>query len=100
MNLSAILVVVPPEHLDPTAQRLGTLDGVTVHHTDPATGRMIVVQEAETIDREVEGLQRIQALPHIILAELVEHHFEDDAEINEVGDIPRPGDSVPRRLQD
>jgi len=100
MNLSAILVVVPQQYLSATVERLEALPGISVHHTDEATGRMIVIQEAETIESEMDGLRRIQELPRIILAELVQHHFEDDPQITEAAfnqEIPPP---VPKRLED
>ena len=78
MNLSGILVVVSPTHLEDVAVALNGLAGVEVHHRDATTGRIIVVQEAESVDQEVDGLRRIQALPHVALAELVYHYFEDD----------------------
>lgn len=81
MNLSGILVVVPPAEVGATIARLEALPGVEVYHSDPPTGRLIVVQEAPTIRAEVEGLGRIKALPNVTLAEMVEHHFPDDQEI-------------------
>lgn len=79
MNLSGILVVVPSAEFDSTVSRLQAMDGVEVHQTDPDTGRLVVVQEAENVDAEVAGLKRIKALPHVVLAELVYHYFEEEA---------------------
>jgi nitrate reductase NapD len=59
------------------------LKGVDVHHCDPATGRIVVTQEAETIQAEVDGLKRIKSLPHVILAEMVYHCFEEDSDLME-----------------
>ncbi len=92
MNLSGILVVVPPAHLDTSIAALNDLPGVEVYHTDNQNGRIVVVQEAETIDAEVEGLKRIKKLPHIILAEMIHHHFEDDNEL--VNSIPKDLDEL------
>ncbi|MEZ5581735.1 MAG: chaperone NapD [Candidatus Competibacteraceae bacterium] len=39
---------------------------------------MVVVQGAATVDAEIEGLRRIQQLPHVIMAELVYHYFAED----------------------
>ncbi len=78
MNISAILVVVPVTEFDTAGDRLEALPGVEVRHTDPATGRLLVIQEAADVGAEVEGLKRIKALPGIILAEMVYHYFEDD----------------------
>jgi nitrate reductase NapD len=80
MNVSGILVITPSSRLHDTIDRLNALPGVEVHHTDPATGRIVVTQEADSVPAEVDGLQRIKALPHIILAEMVHHCFEDDRE--------------------
>lgn len=78
MNLSAILVVVTPSEFDATTDRLKQLPGVETHHSDPATGRVIVTLEAPTIHDEVEGLKQIQDLEHVVMAEMVEHYFEED----------------------
>ena len=80
MNLSGILVVVPPERLADCAADLATLPGVEVHHTDPATGRLIVVQEARDVDAEVAGLLAIKARPHVRAAEMVYHYFANEGE--------------------
>ena len=81
MNLSAILVIVTPAEFDATTRQLQQLAGVETHHSDPATGRVIVTLEAPTIHEEVEGLKRIQDMQHVVMAEMVEHHFEDDPQI-------------------
>ena len=90
MNVSGILVVVSPEHIAALiwwlVLRPARLNGVEVHHRDMATGRIIVTQEAETIQAEVDGLKRIKALPHVILAEMVYHCFEEDSDLS--GGIP------------
>jgi nitrate reductase NapD len=91
VNISGILVIAPGERLGETIQRLNALPGVEVHHTDPNTGRIVVTQEAATVQDEVDGLKRIKALPHIVLAEMVHHHFEDSSEVF---------DHLPDSLQD
>jgi nitrate reductase NapD len=50
---------------------------VEVHHTEPETGRLVVVQEAETVDQEVAALCRIKALSGVMLAEMVYHVFDE-----------------------
>ena len=80
MNLSGILVVVPPERLAECVADLESLPGVEVHHTDPATGRLIVVQEARDVDAEMAGLQAIKARAHVRAADLVYHYFATEGE--------------------
>ena len=87
MNVAGILVVVPIVRLADAIEALSNLPGVDVHHTDEASGRIIVTQEAETIREEVAALETIKALPHVVLAEMVHHHFEDDQEI--IDAVPR-----------
>jgi nitrate reductase NapD len=87
MNISAILVVVPPDRLDAAIDALDALPGVDVHHHHPSTGRIVITQEAERIRHEVAGLERIKTLPDVVMAEMVSHYFEDDQEILD-GHIP------------
>ena len=100
MNISAILVVVPAADLDAATARLEALPGVEVRHADPATGRLLALQEAETVDAEVAGLRRIQALPGVVLAEMVYHYFEDDPEIAAARSGEPAAPRVPAFLED
>lgn len=77
MNLSGILVVVSPSQLDEVQARLKELPGVEVHHVEPETGRIVVVQEAESVDAEVAALSRIKSLKGVLLAEMVYHVFDE-----------------------
>jgi len=77
MNRSGILVVVSPAHMAAAIERLNALPGVEVRHSDPATGKIVVTQEAPTVEAEVEGLRRIQMQPHVLVAEMVRHHVDE-----------------------
>ena len=81
MNISGILVVTAPEHTGVVSEQLDGLTGIDVHYVDAATGRIVITQEAESIRAEVEGLKRIRALPHVTLAEMSYHNFEEDQEL-------------------
>ncbi|MEE4379316.1 MAG: chaperone NapD [Candidatus Competibacteraceae bacterium] len=78
MNLSGILVMVPPAQLAAGIDTLNALPGVEVFHTEAETGRIVDVQEAATVEAEIDGLRRIQQLPQVIMAELVYHYFAED----------------------
>jgi len=78
MNISGILVVVPSDRIASSIASLNAIPGVSVHYTEPSTGRIIVTQEAETTSAEIDGLQQIKALPDVVLAELVYHYFENE----------------------
>jgi nitrate reductase NapD len=84
MNLSGILVIVTPDHFETSVESLNELPGVEVHHTDVATGRIVIVQEAENVGAEVEGLKRIKQLPHVTVAEMVYHYCAEDDHVLEL----------------
>ncbi len=86
MNLSGIVVVARPERLTAVLRELDALPGIEVHQVDEATGRIIVVQEALDILEEIEGLKRIKALPHVVVAEMVYHYIADDRQV--YADLP------------
>jgi nitrate reductase NapD len=91
MNISGILVITSPEHTGTICEQLQSLDGIDVHHVDAATGRIVITQEADSISAEIDGLKRIRALPHIVLAEMSYHNFEEDRELI---------DAIPAELDD
>jgi nitrate reductase NapD len=76
---SGIVVTTTADRIAQVAAALNTLPGVQVHHTEPERSRLIVVQEAGTIDGEVEGMQRMRALPGVVDASLVFHMVDDAA---------------------
>lgn len=79
MNLSGLLVMTRPEAMPQVIDTLNALPGVEVHQQDPH-GRLVVVMEADSVRAETDGLRRIQALPGVLVAEMVYHYFEDDDE--------------------
>ena len=83
MNLSGILVMAQPDRQGQVVAALNALDGVEVHQVDEATGRIVAVQEAQNIHEEIEGVKRIKALPHVIMAEMVYHYLAEDEGIYE-----------------
>lgn len=83
MHYSGILVLIDPLDLQSSMTELAELPGVEVHYCQPERGRIIVVQETETVSAQEEGLRRIQALPLVKAAALVEHRVDGDA--TEVG---------------
>ena len=93
MNYSGILVVSTQDQLEPLCNALNDLDGVEVFHKDEATSRLVVVQEAESVNDEVSGLKRIKALPGVVMAEMVTHYFEEMANETIADSIPEDLDS-------
>ncbi len=82
MNISGILVVVSPSDFEAGVSALNGLPRVEVHHSDPKTGRIVVTQEADTVNDEVEGLKRIKALPGVAMAEMVYHYLDEPGQVS------------------
>lgn len=76
MHLSGILVTTKPGRFERCRAELDAMPGVEVHHCDPPSGRMIAVIESATVDEQIEGLRRIQELPEVEFAALVEHRVD------------------------
>lgn len=77
MNLSGILIISTPSEIDTLIAALDAMDDVEVHHVDRDDNKLIVVQEADSIHDEVEGLKKIKKLPGIVLAEMVYHYLAE-----------------------
>lgn len=73
-SVSGLCLMVRPEHLDDVESKLADLEWVDVYARDQTSGRLIVVQEHQTIQEHQEGLRRLQAVPHVLTADLVVHH--------------------------
>ncbi len=71
MNLSAILVITAPAGIEACMSLLNNQPGLSIHHSDPATGKIMLIQEAESVDAEVDGLKRIKALDGVSLVSLM-----------------------------
>lgn len=80
MNLSSILVMTTQPNFETTISALAAIDGLQVHYCDAESSRIIVTQEFENTKREIEGLENIKSLPHVVMAEMVYHYCEDHSE--------------------
>ncbi|MBW2459858.1 MAG: chaperone NapD [Deltaproteobacteria bacterium] len=76
MHVSGILVVTEPQEMEVCARELEALPGLEVHYQYPDLGRLVVVQETETVQEQEDGLRRIQSLPSVVMAALVEHRID------------------------
>lgn len=78
MHYSGVLVVVPRSQIDEMTSRIQSLPGTEVRYSYPESGRLIVVQETETVEEQQEGLRRLKALPGVVMAEAVYHHVDTE----------------------
>lgn len=98
MNTSGILVFARPGAVADCVRALAALPGVDVGPVDAATGRVVVVQSAASVDDEVAGMARIQALPCVLSAALVCHYFDEapPAPPDPAAALARLADAPPR----
>jgi nitrate reductase NapD len=79
VHISGILVTTRPDDTAACIEDLAALAGVEVHHRQPESGRIVVVQEGTSVEEQEDGLRRIQALPRVVSACLVQHVVDPDA---------------------
>jgi nitrate reductase NapAB chaperone NapD len=78
MHYSGIVVVAKPLRVGDCQRELENLPGVEVHYCEPESGRLVVVQETGSAEEQDRGLRRIQALPVVETAALVEHRIDNE----------------------
>ena len=79
MNICGVLVHAVPDRVDEVAAALARLPGVELHGRADA-GRLIVTVEDTADGAASDALARIHALPGVVAAALVYHHFEPDGD--------------------
>ena len=77
MNICGVLVHAMPDRVADVATALARLPGVELHGEAEA-GRLIVTVEDSSAGAASDGLAQIHALPGVVAAALVYHHFEPD----------------------
>jgi nitrate reductase NapD len=91
VHISGILVTTRPDDTAACVEDLATLAGVEVHHREPRSGRIVVVQVSASVEEQEDGLRRIQALPRVVAACLVHHVVDPDAsDAGPAREEPRP----------
>ncbi len=79
MNLSSIVVLTKPEYLEEIINTIKSSNDYEYHLHDEK-GRIIVTIEGKDTDEEIGKLMKLQALPHVISAEMVFAYSEDELE--------------------
>jgi nitrate reductase NapD len=77
MNICGVLVHSVPDRVAEVAAALQRIPGSELHDLADG-GRLIVTLEDTATANAVDGLSAIHALPGVVAAALVYHHFEPD----------------------
>lgn len=97
MNISSIVVQTLPKYLSEVIENLKK-SGACDYHLHDEKGRIIVTIEGNGVDEELKKLLIIEAIPHIISADMQMSYSED--ELNNHMMVLENADVVPKVLND
>jgi len=97
MNISSIVVQTVPKYIDEVVQALKDTDACDYHLHDEK-GRIIVTIEGAGVSEELEKLHVIEAIPHVVAADMQMAYSEDELDAHM--DVINNSDVVPKMLND
>jgi len=97
MNISSIVVQTLPKYVEEVVENLKNC-GACDYHLHDEKGRIIVTIEGEGVSEELKKLRVIEAIPHVIAADMQMAYSED--ELDEHMKIINERDAVPKMLND
>jgi len=97
MNISSIVVQTVPKYLDEVVESLKSCE-VCDYHMHDEKGRIIITIEGNGVKEELEKLRVIEAIPHVIAADMQMAYSED--ELDEHMEVINNADAVPKMLND
>ena len=98
MNISSIVVQVRSEYIDDVVNTLKESDFCDYHFHDKSIGKIIVTVEGENVSEEIEKVKKIQAIPHVIAADMMMAYSEDELEAER--SKLEMGPNIPEMLND
>ena len=78
MNISSIVIQAKSLHVKEIIKACEESDFCDYHFCDEEKGKIIVTIEGENIDEEMSKLKKIQAIPHVICADMMMAYSEDE----------------------
>jgi len=97
MNISSIVVQCLPEHLEQVVEDLKNCE-VCDYHLHDEKGRVIITIEGEGVGEELTKLRVVEAIPHVMAADMQMAYSED--ELDEHMEVINNRDAVPKVLRD
>ncbi|QSZ42317.1 nitrate reductase [Sulfurimonas aquatica] len=97
MNISSIVVQTLPKFVEEVVASLKACEACDYHLHDEK-GRIIITIEGEGVSEELEKLHVIEAIPHVIAADMQMAYSED--ELDEHMEVLKNADVVPKMLYD
>jgi len=97
MNISSIVVQTLPKYLDEVVENLKNCEACDYHLHDEK-GRVIITIEGIDVSEELSKLKVIEAIPHVIAADMQMAYSEDELAKNI--EVLENADVVPAMLND
>jgi len=97
MNISSIIVQTTPKYLDQVVEDLKNCEACDYFIHDDK-GRIVVTIEGEGVDEELKKLKIIEAIPHVLSADMQMAYSEDELEKHI--EVLENADLVPKMLND
>ena len=97
MNISSIVVQCLPKYVEEVVESLKNTPECDYHLHDEK-GRIIITIEGDGVSEELEKLKVIEAIPHVIAADMQMAYSED--ELDEHMEVLNNRDAVPKILND
>lgn len=97
MNISSVVVQTVPKYLDEVVQSLKDCEACDYHMHDEK-GRVIITIEGEGVSEELKKMTIIEAIPHIVTAEMQMAYSEDELDAHM--EVINNADVVPKMLND
>ncbi len=97
MNVSSIVVQTVPKYLNEVVQSLKNCEACDYHIHDEK-GRIIITIEGNGVSEELEKLRIIEAIPHVVAADMQMAYSEDELDAHM--EVINNADVVPKMLND
>ncbi len=95
MNVSSIVVQTLPKYLDGVIKALEECEVCDYHFSDKI-GKIIITIEGEDVSEELSKLKVIEAIPHVIAADMQMSYSED--ELDRHMKVLENADAIPKVL--
>ena len=97
MNVSSIVVQTLPKYIEEVVESLKNTPECDYHFHDEK-GRIIITIEGAGVSEELEKLHVVEAIPHVIAADMQMAYSED--ELDSHMEVINGADAVPKMLND
>jgi len=97
MNVSSIVVKCLPKYVEEVVKSLKSCE-ICDYHLHDKVGRIIITIEGEGVEEELKRLSVVEAIPHVISADMQMAYSED--ELDAQMEVINNADVVPKMLND